>query len=232
VVNDILGTPLTYPHNNRTSEYSDWVSFPQPITVQQAGSANKPAWVWWTPENNQLTTQWRTTPVAVDWNDDGLSDLVMLDHEGYLAFFERSGIVDENGNRPVSPGRRLFKIEGPSEFDGRHNPVGDKKDGLLRLNAGHAGKSGRRKLHIVDWDGDGRRDLLVNSVNVNWLRNVRTDDEGFVWFRDEGPLDARLLAGHDTAPTTVDWDNNGIPDLLVGAEDGRMYYKRNPRAKE
>ncbi len=37
-----------------------------------------------------LLTQWRTTPVAVDWNRDGLTDLVMLDHEGYLAFFERT----------------------------------------------------------------------------------------------------------------------------------------------
>ena len=29
----------------------------------------------------------------------------------------------------------------------------------------------------------------------------------------------------------VDWDKNGIPDLLVGAEDGYFYYKKNPRAE-
>jgi hypothetical protein len=201
--------------------------------------------VWWSAENERLTTQWRTTPVAIDWNEDGLTDLVMLDHEGYLAFFERSR-AEGQGPRgtgdtpldpqlsaldPLLPGQRIFKIEGPCEFDGKHNPVGEKRDGLLRLNAGWAGKSGRRKLCIVDWDGDGRRDLLVNSVNVNWLRNVRTDDEGFVWFKDEGQMDSRVLAGHTTSPTTVDWDNNGIPDLLVGAEDGRLYYKRNSRAQ-
>jgi len=39
-----------------------------------------------------------------------------------------------------------------------------------------------------------------------------------------------VLAGHTTSPTTVDWDRNGIPDLLVGAEDGFLYYMRNPHA--
>ena len=61
---------------------------------------------------------------------------------------------------------------------------------------------------------------------------MRTDDYGFTWFRDRGPLDDRVLAGHTTSPTVVDWDKNGIPDLLVGAEDGYLYYKTNPRAKE
>ena len=52
-----------------------------------------------------------------------------------------------------------------------------------------------------------------------------------MWFKDEGLMDSRVLAGHTTSPTTVDWDRNGIPDLLVGAEDGRLYYMRNPRAE-
>jgi len=44
-----------------------------------------------------------------------------------------------------------------------------------------------------------------------------------------GPLDSRILAGHDTSPTVVHWNKDGIPDLLVGAEDGHFYFKRNPR---
>ena len=40
----------------------------------------------------------------------------------------------------------------------------------------------------------------------------------------------RLLAGHTTSPTVVDWDKNGIADLLVGAEDGYFYYMKNLRA--
>ena len=228
VVNDIWGK-VTWYDRMGAAEVNDVGSL-NAVRLVPGSAATKPAWTWWTPENNELATQWRTTPVAIDWNEDGLTDLVMLDHEGYLAYFERSGDADENGDRPVLPGKRIFKIEGPCDFDGKHRPVGDRQDGLLRLNANSAGGSGRRKLCIVDWDGDGRRDLIVNSTNVNWLRNVRTDDEGFVWFQDEGPMDSRVLAGHTTSPTTVDWDHNGIPDLLVGAEDGRLYYTRNPRA--
>jgi hypothetical protein len=243
IVNDIRGKAVWY--RNDGARVKPRFSHNHPVHVDHSGPPPKPDWMWWTPKDNELVTQWRTTPVVVDWNDDGLNDLVMLDPEGYLAFYERArdkgqGTKDKAAAldaqpssldaHPLLPPQRLFCIEGPCEFDQRHRPVGDKRDGLLRLNANRAGASGRRKLCIVDWDGDGRRDLLVNSVNVNFLRNVRTDDEGRTWFRDEGPLDDRVLAGHDTSPTTVDWDKNGIPDLLVGAEDGHLYYKRNPRA--
>ncbi len=38
----------------------------------------------------------------------------------------------------------------------------------------------------------------------------------------------QILAGHTTSPTTVDWDKDGILDLLIGAEDGYFYYYKNP----
>jgi hypothetical protein len=83
-------------------------------------------------------------------------------------------------------------------------------------------------LCVADWDGDGKPDLLVNSSNVNFLKNVSTKPGEFV-FRDTGALDTRVLAGHDTSPTVVHWNSDGIPDLLVGAEDGHLYFLRNPR---
>jgi len=65
---------------------------------------------------------------------------------------------------------------------------------------------------------------------VNVLRNTETAG-GQTTFHEQGPVDARVLAGHDTSPTTVDWDRNGVPDLLVGAEDGQLYYLENPRTR-
>jgi hypothetical protein len=35
-----------------------------------------------------------------------------------------------------------------------------------------------------------------------------------------------ILAGHTTSPTFVDWDKDGEMDLLLGAEDGHLYYLR------
>lgn len=183
----------------------------KPIEVAWNGEPQKPAWNWWSPEGNELVTQWRTTPLVNDLNDDGLNDLIVLDVEGYLAFFERKKTDD--GLILLPPARRITDENG--------NP--------LRLNDREAGKSGRRKLALADWDGDGKIDLLANSKSTDLYRNV--SDDGNTWkFKLEGPIDGRKLAGHTTCPTTVDWNKDGVPDLLQGAEDGFFYYLRNPRS--
>ncbi|MGH7128731.1 MAG: FG-GAP repeat domain-containing protein, partial [Planctomycetaceae bacterium] len=86
----------------------------------------------------------------------------------------------------------------------------------------------RRKLAIVDWDGDGRRDLLLNGRNADFYRNLAERD-GHIVLKNMGPLDDRKLAGHTSSPTVVDWNADGVPDLLIGAEDGFLYYMPNPR---
>jgi len=209
VVNSIWGKVLWY--RNVGTPRQPKLAAAEPVEVEWPGKPPKPAWNWWRPQGKQLATQWRTTPGVIDLNEDGLNDLVMLDHEGYLAWFER---VKRDGQLKLLPPKQTFV---------------DEQGEPLRLNAKTAGGSGRRKLCFADWDGDGRIDLLVNSRSVDWLRNVATRD-GRIVLRNMGPFDSRRLAGHTTSPTTVDWDGNGIPDLLIGAEDGFLYYLQNPRS--
>jgi hypothetical protein len=169
-------------------------------------------------------TQWRTTPVVIDWNRDGLPDLLMLDQEGYLAFFERA---QRHGQRVLLAPRRVLQGENFSVTNSRH-AVADQSPGLIRLNNGVAGASGRRKLCATDWDGDGRLDLFVNSANANFLR--QTGARGGQWFfRDLGLLVNENIEGHDVSSTVVDFDGDDIPDFIGGAEDGRFYYLKNPR---
>jgi FG-GAP-like repeat len=191
------------------------------------------AYGWLRPEGKALLTQWRTTPVAVDWNKDGLTDLVMLDHEGYLAFFERANrgkqlvllppkrVICADAQEPVAKAAADTKAR---------TPVAMNPGEPIRLNAGIAGKSGRRKLGIVDWDGDGKLDVLLNSANANLLRQTASAD-GKWFLRDMGLLVEQNIEGHDVSPTTVDFNGDGVPDFLGGAEDGRFYYLRNPRSK-
>jgi len=221
VVNSIWGRVVWYRNIGTRSRPK--LAAAEPIRVAWSGSPPKPAWNWWNPKDNELATQWRTTPVVIDLNGDGLNDLVMLDHEGYLAFFERKRVDDQ---LTLLPPRRIFRMTRAAVREARHR-VRDPKGGLMRLNSGVAGRSGRRKLCFTDWDGDGAVDLLVNSVNVNFLRNVSAD--GASWtFEDLGPIGHLRLAGHTTSPTTVDWNSDGRPDLLIGAEDGYFYYLPNP----
>ncbi len=211
VINSIWGEVLWY-RNAGTSNVPA-LEKARPIEVAWEGPTPKPAWCWWQPKGKQLVTQWRTTPAVIDWNRDGLNDLVMLDTKGYLAFFERKKVEDR---LILLPGKRIFK---------------DEKGKSLRLNNKIAGKSGRRKFTFADWDLDGKMDILINGENIDFLRNIGEGDFP-AQFKNEGPVDSRELAGHDTCPTVVDWDGNSVPDLLIGAEDGCFYFMKNPHQKE
>ncbi len=158
-------------------------------------------------------------PLPMDYDRDGLNDLVMLDHEGYPALFRRDW---RDGKIVLLPGERLL-LCGTYDGDGRR--VGE-AGGLLRLNDGIAGRSRRLKFRIADWDG--QPDLLVNAANADLLRNAGHTQDDIV-FEDAGALARRKLAAHTTSATTVDWDRNGVRDLLLGAEDGFFYFLANPR---
>jgi len=181
----------------------------KPVEVDWKGKQPALAWGWMKPEGKALLTQWRTTPVLVDFDKDGLLDLVMLDHEGYLSLFKRTA-----DNKILPPQRVICEESGEP----------------IQFNKGVAGKSGRRKLTIADWDGDGALDILINSGNAElWKQTAQRDGKWL--FKNEGNVAEINLAGHDTSPTTADFDGDGVGDLVLGAEDGRFYVLKNPRSK-
>ena len=220
IINSIWGKIQWF--KNIGSEGLPALSKAKPIRVEFKDEPQKPAWNWWDPEDNHLVTQWRTTPFAIDWNYDGLTDLVMLDPEGYLSFYER---FEEKGKLKLMPGKRIFYGIDCAVFDNKNNVI-DSTGGPLRLNQREAGGSGRRKFCITDWDQDGDYDLLVNSKNISLFENIGIEN-GNVMFKHRGPLADQKLAGHTTSPTTVNWDGDDLPDLLIGAEDGHFYYYPN-----
>jgi len=223
VLNDIWGKVRWLKNVGTRTEPK--LAKPQSIVVDWDATPPKPNWTWWNPSDQELVTQWRTTPIAIDWTGDGNTDLVMLDQEGFLVLFRRSM---SRGELKLSPPKRVFLGDNLSATDSRQT-IKDPSGGPLQLNTGTAGASGRRKIWLADWDGDGRVDLLANSTSANLLRQTRSAD-GKWYFRDQGPLVKQSIQGHSTSPTVVDFNDDGIPDFLAGAEDGRFYYFRNPRS--
>ncbi len=187
--------------------------------VKISGETLYPPWNWWKPEQGTFTTQWRTTPVVLDWNNDGLLDMIILDTEGYPAYYER--FVAEDGSLCLKPGKRIFYCTNGCLYDQKDGII-DSTPGILRLNSGIAGKSGRRKTAFEDIDGDGLKDYIVDSKNVCWFRNIGTKD-GLVQLEFMGDVSDVKLAGHTTCPAVADFDADGDMEIILGAEDGHFY---------
>ncbi len=181
----------------------------------------KPPWVWWQPTENELVTQWRCQPAVTDWNKDGTYDLISLDSEGYLALY--TGV--ENTLSPaVHPPQRAFLLD-------NNTPI--------RITPGLGGRSGRARIIVFDWDKDGKRDIIRgcthagDHVDPNYAETERVA----VWYRNSGDdrhfeFRGSLLmndngisfCGHATSPAAIDWNQDGDTDLLLGTEDGLIYF--------
>lgn len=203
IVNDIWGEPVWY--RNAGTREKPVLEAARNIEVEWTGRAPKPEWVWWEPQGKNLLTQWRTTPFVVDWDRDGLPDLVMMNHQGYLSLFRRARV---NGALKLMPPEKIFLDHG-----GR----------FVNLAARRAGSSGRRKVNFVDWDGDGDLDLISDSDDGPiWYENTGTQQKPVLRLR--GTILKVKLNGHNPTPNAADWNGDGRLDLLVGAEDGFFYY--------
>ncbi len=169
------------------------------------------------------------SPFGVDWDDDGDIDIVSGNTAGYIEFFENlSGpkVASPKWNRPVrlSAGANVFRvmagengsIQGPAEA-----------------------KWGYTTLNVADWDGDGLKDIVFNSIlgRVSWLKNVGSKGKprlaeakpievewngpqpelAWGWLKPEGKA---LLTQWRTTPVVYDFNADGLVDLGILDQEG------------
>ncbi|MBN1349212.1 VCBS repeat-containing protein [candidate division KSB1 bacterium] len=198
-------------YENIGSRKSPKLTAAQPVEVAWQGTPLKPQWIPGKACGNELLAPWRTSPMIMDFNNDQLNDLVMLDHEGYLAVYVR--FRDGKGALRLAPPQRNFVY-----------PSGEP----ILLNQRTGSSSGRLKITFADWDGDGLRDLVFSSKPaMDWMKNVGEKD-GKIVLQYMGRVISQTLMGHTDGPVVADWNRDGVPDLLVGAENGLLYYWERP----
>ena len=69
IVNSIWGKVVWF--KNIGTRKAPKLAAAQPIEVEWDGPQPTLAYGWLRPNGKELLTQWRTTPVMVDWNKDG-----------------------------------------------------------------------------------------------------------------------------------------------------------------
>lgn len=112
-------------------------------------------------------------------------------------------------------------------------PRGFIGDGLQRCTPQGTDTTGliHSRVETVDWDGDGLFDLLVGCARggiVFYPNRGRPGEPRFEFSKLIHTSDGRPLnVGWSAAPRAVDWDGDGILDLVVGAEWNRILLYRN-----
>jgi len=196
-----------------------------------------------------------------DWNNDGKRDLVIADGFGCVWWYENVGSDAapsfapgqhlEADGRPIDRGDRSSVLVCDWNNDGKKDVIfADLEDGYVFFeNIGTdaqpvlgAPKSLGLAMYtrpnlgsFVDWDGDGKKDLIACNFenNIRLYRNVGSGKKGrtprFDWRQGTflvKPFSVMMTSGADV----VDFNSDGDLDILTGqghAGSGLRFYEHD-----
>ncbi|MCJ7674923.1 MAG: VCBS repeat-containing protein, partial [Sedimentisphaerales bacterium] len=149
----------------------------------------------------------RATPTFVDWNSDGMNDLVVGGLDGKIHIYLNCGCA-----WPIP----AFYYSVPIGEFAKEND----QDLVV--------PSARSSPIVLDLDGDGKKDLLTGNTEGELLLyiNIGTDAEpkfsGCLRV-ESGGVPINLAGTPRSRPFVCDWTGDGYLDVLVGAGDGKVH---------
>jgi len=139
----------------------------------------------------------------VDWDEDGRKDLILGENSGNVRIY----INTNTDADPQFSGFSYLKLSGYNYDVGDHSSP-----------------------YIIDWNNDGRKDVLVGETGgrvallINTGTNANPMFSSANWIQNAGNT---LDAGSTSSPVVADWNHDGKKDLLVGESNGRIYIYEN-----
>ncbi|MGB6036660.1 MAG: T9SS type A sorting domain-containing protein [Cryomorphaceae bacterium] len=175
-----------------------------------SGSENAPNFSFLTSsflQNEMLDWGSNASPSAVDYNNDGLIDLVIG---------SSSDLPEGELNQP-----RLILLENVGSLAEPAFQIVD--NDWLELS--NSFSSTNPCPAFGDFDNDGDQDLVVGFFNgsLHYFEN----ENGWSYSGLIPTTDGITTVGNSAAPSVIDIDNDGMPDLVAGEEDGNLNYFRN-----
>ena len=144
-------------------------------------------------------------PQIVDFTGDGIPDLVSGAMQCRVLVF--AGKNDRTFDDPID-----------------YKYVARESENQFRYNC---------RLHVYDWDGDGRQDLLASSRKAVWLIPNVSRAGATQFGEPKAILEPERRETSFASCVVADWDLDKKPDLIVGRFDGSVeWYKNDADAGE
>ncbi len=137
-------------------------------------------------------------PFMVDYNNDGVSDLLVGNREGYLIYYENKG--------------------------SNHNPLFTSPIVLKDANGSDISVESYSTPSVLDWNHDNKKDIVLGSGSGTLSLYLNKGSDSDPSFSPPFPIEAggtEVNVGSFASPFAADINSDGIRDLLIG--DGKGF---------